>query len=225
MKGEKKKSRQSCFQQTVYTGLLSRRPPVGTRLVLWSPSFDVLPSFLSYPPSVPHCTPTRAHTPMQMYTKWPKKKKNKFRKSPELFASTPPQLLLFTLEMNETDRCSTCLNSSQNTQAGGVCACVCLSLCLVALLGNARTGVCVHGRCVVFGRARTHVCLKGLVAGGVVSLFCFCDRPPRPSSSPPSSSSVLSVASLPPPPLRRGAALNSGTKRRCVIPHKLRHPS
>lgn len=138
------------------------------------------PSYPILPPS--HIALPRAQTPMQMHTKWQKKKK--FRKSPELFASRPPQLLLFTLEMDETDRCSTCLNSSQNTQAGGVCACVCLLLCLVALLGNACTGVCVHARCVVFGRARMHVCFKGLVAGGVVSLFCFCDRPPRPSSSP-----------------------------------------
>lgn len=88
------------------------------------------------------------------------------------------QLLLFTLETNVTDRCSTCLNSSPNNQTGGVHVSVCVF------------GECVH-MCVYVGSVWLHVCFKDLVAGGTTSFVCFCSHPSW-FPSPPSFSSLIS---------------------------------
>lgn len=91
------------------------------------------------------------------------------------------QLLLFTLEMNETDRCSTCLNSSPNTQTGGVYVSVVVCVC-----------ACVQGMCACVCTCVVVACMFQRSSGRWHHfIVCCCSHPSR----LPSSSSFFLISS------------------------------
>lgn len=112
------------------TNLCARRFYLIGQLPGQTNSLCCLPTltFPSSPTLHESCTPTDTHP-------------HTHPQSPELYGNRPSQLFLFTLQMNETDRCSTCLNSSQNTQTGGVyvrcrvCAHACGNMCVSIFSG------------------------------------------------------------------------------------------
>lgn len=78
------------------------------------------------------------------------------------------------LEMNETDRCSTCLNSSPNTQTGGVHVWVVVCVCCVY---GQRVNMCVWG---LFGfRECAVACMYRRSSGRWHHFVCLCSYPSR----------------------------------------------